>query len=251
MAAKYLVRFDDICPTMNWDRWAEIEDVLSITGIAPILAVVPDNKDSKLMVEPPHPDFWERVRAWQGRGWAIALHGYQHLYVTEDSGIIGLNARSEFAGLSADEQEKKLRAGIDVFRDEGILPDLWVAPAHSFDHTTVSILARLGITTISDGFFFAPHTDEDGVAWIPQQIWRFRSRPAGIWTVCYHHNGWKQADVNRFTRDIRRFRSDIITLDDALEVARFRRRGWLDSVTSAAMLAGIRSKTAIKGIARK
>src|SRR5688572_15384620 len=40
---QYLLRFDDICPTMNWRVWAEIESVLIQREIKPLLAVVPDN----------------------------------------------------------------------------------------------------------------------------------------------------------------------------------------------------------------
>lgn len=66
-AARYLVRFDDICPAMNWDMWGKIETVLRENGVKPILAVVPDNKDPLLDVGAPVSDFWERVRGWQGR----------------------------------------------------------------------------------------------------------------------------------------------------------------------------------------
>ena len=46
--ATYLVRFDDICPTMNWEAWEQVENVLVSEGIRPILAVVPDNRDENL-----------------------------------------------------------------------------------------------------------------------------------------------------------------------------------------------------------
>ena len=41
-------------------------------------------------------------------GWSIALHGYQHLYETNDSGLLGLN-KYEFSGLSYEMQIKKLK----------------------------------------------------------------------------------------------------------------------------------------------
>ena len=72
--ARYLVRFDDLCPTMNWANWRVLEAMLLQAGISPILAVVPDNRDPKLVAGPPAPDFWDHVRAWQARGWAIGLH---------------------------------------------------------------------------------------------------------------------------------------------------------------------------------
>src|SRR5437868_6217961 len=94
---KYLLRFDDICPTMNWKVWSEIEASLVERSLKPILAVVPDNQDPALKVDRALDNFWERVRRWQARGWTIALHGYQHRYVTQHSGIVTVKKKSEFA----------------------------------------------------------------------------------------------------------------------------------------------------------
>src|SRR5690349_25091254 len=38
--ACYLLRFDDICPAMNWTVWAAIEPMLERRGISPLIAVV-------------------------------------------------------------------------------------------------------------------------------------------------------------------------------------------------------------------
>src|SRR5262245_50629556 len=112
MSARYLLRFDDICPTMNWDVWDQIDAILCAEGVTPILAVVPDNQDQELKVSPPNPRFWDRARDWQARGWTIGMHGYEHRFVTSESGILRVNRFSEFAGLPAAEQERKLRAGL-------------------------------------------------------------------------------------------------------------------------------------------
>jgi predicted deacetylase len=197
---------------MNWELWTKIESVLVEHRIAPILAVVPDNQDKKLVVGPAKPDFWDEVRKWQSRGWTIGLHGYQHLYVTGNSGIVGIQPRSEFAGLPADVQENKLRRGIEIFRSEGIEPQLWIAPAHSFDLPTVASLRKFGIATISDGLALAPHTDRNGTFWVPQQLWRFRRRPFGTWTVCFHQNHWTYQQFDQFRRDIQRYRHSITSL---------------------------------------
>src|SRR5436190_22452251 len=90
---KFLLRFDDICPTMNWDIWSEIEATMVRLRIKPILAVVPDNRDPVLQVAPPVSDFWQRVRNWQDLGWTMALHGYQHLYTAKDSGLVALRKK--------------------------------------------------------------------------------------------------------------------------------------------------------------
>ena len=54
--ARYLIRFDDICPMMNWRIWAEIEAILLEKKVKPILDVVPDNQDPHLIMDHPVPD---------------------------------------------------------------------------------------------------------------------------------------------------------------------------------------------------
>ena len=186
--------------------------------ILPILAVVPDNRDPKLRVDEPHPHFWEEVRKWQSWGWTIGLHGYQHAYVTTDAGCMGINRYSEFAGLPASEQREKLRRGIAIFRKEGITPDLWIAPAHSFDTHTLEALQAEGVDVVSDGFFPAPGRDRRGIFWAPQQMWWFANRRRGVWTVCLHHNEWTQARLEQFRDEVKR-RFDQGFLEVAMMVA--------------------------------
>lgn len=194
---------------MNWQVWAEIEAVLVEHRIKPILAVVPDNQDRKLAVAPAQGTFWEHVRKWQERGWTIGLHGYQHAYTTNDRGIVGIQRRSEFAGLSTKVQEEKLQKAVAIFRDKEIVPRVWVAPGHSFDWNTLEALKKVGISVVSDGFALAPHTDSRGVFWIPQQLWKFRWRPFGVWTVCCHHNTWTAQDISQFRQALEKYRHEI------------------------------------------
>jgi len=154
--ATYLVRFDDICPTMNWESWDKIEEVLISLNIKPLLAVVPNNQDEKLKVYRENYEFWARVRKWQSLGWSIAIHGYQHKYQTIEPGLMKLNKYSEFSGLSYEVQSKYLTNSLKIFKNNGICPDLWIAPAHSFDKITVKVLDELGIKVISDGFYTRP-----------------------------------------------------------------------------------------------
>jgi predicted deacetylase len=234
LSAQYLIRFDDLCPTMNWRVWAKIESILVEHQITPLLAVVPDNRDHKLAVAPAHSAFWEQVRTWQARGWTIGLHGYQHTYLTDNGGIVGIQRRSEFAGLSAKVQEEKLRKAVEIFRHEAIEPKVWIAPGHSFDWNTVEALKKVGIVTISDGFALAPHTDSRGVFWIPQQLWKFRWRPFGLWTVCCHPNSWTEQNISQFRQAIREYRPDITDFSTVTSAYRKRKHGPMDSLYAKA-----------------
>lgn len=241
MSARYLVRFDDICPTMDWHAWSRIEPVLHQHGVKPIMAVVPDNCDPHLVAGDAVPDFWARVRRWQAQGWAIALHGHQHLYTTREAGLVGINRYSEFAGLSEAMQRDKLQQALAVFAREGVRADAWVAPAHSFDATTVKLLLEAGVEVVSDGFYRRP-VRHLGALWVPQQLWRFRPMPAGLWTVCFHCNGFGDAVVQAFARDIARYASQIVSLAEACAAPRIGARGGPDAVFAAAWRAALRLK---------
>jgi peptidoglycan/xylan/chitin deacetylase (PgdA/CDA1 family) len=197
----YLLRFDDICPTMNWSVWEEIERTMNHHGVRPILAVVPDNRDPNLVVDLAAPDFWERVRRWQAMGYCIAIHGYQHVYVNRNKGMMRLTPNSEFAGLPYEEQLDKMRKGLAIFAENGVTADAFVAPSHSFDPVTLKVLREVGLKVISDGLWPWPH-EEAGIFWIPQQLWRFGPKSSGVWTVCCHHNRWTRRTLDRFIKDL-------------------------------------------------
>lgn len=228
--AQYLIRFDDICPTMRWTLWNRIEEIMRSQAVRPILSVIPDNKDSHLEFEQADPSFWDRVRQWQSWGWTIGLHGCQHRYTSNAAGIVGIKDASEFAGVSLREQCRLLRNGAKVFRDQGVRPRVWVAPGHSFDRTTITLLSEVGISCISDGLFLTPRRDTDGVLWIPQQLWRFRRLPFGVWTVCFHHNRWSEPQIDGFASAIASFRHSIVGLEEIVQAYRSARRSPVDGV---------------------
>ena len=242
MDAKYLLRFDDICPTMDWRIWTEIEKMLIAFRLRPMLAVVPDNRDPQLHRAPPHPDFWGEVRRWQDWGWAIGLHGYQHRYVTREPGVLGLNARSEFAGLPATAQEEKIQNALAIFARERVQPRLWIAPAHSFDQDTLTILRRHAIDVVSDGFFIFPHRDGQGTFWIPQQMWRFRRMPFGVWTICLHHNQWQAEAFKRFGQSLENFKDKMTAVNEVVAEFGGRHVHGIEKIGAKMMLAALQAK---------
>jgi predicted deacetylase len=244
--ARYLIRFDDLCPTMRWEVWDEVEATLVEHDVRPLLAVIPDNRDDTLRLEPPRADFWERVRGWQGRGWTIGLHGYQHRYVSTDRGLFGWDHRSEFAGLPVEEQREKIDRGLAAFRRHGVRPQAWVAPNHSFDTATLGVLGEAGMDVISDGLALHPYRDRNGMLWIPQQLWWFRPRSMGLWTVCLHPNTWGGREVERFRRDLDRYASRTTDLPSIEDRFGGRRRGPFD----VALAGGRRLRKGIRGSLR-
>ncbi len=237
----YLLRFDDICPTMRWTNWEPIEEILREHDIRPIMAVVPDNRDPELCLEPANPKFWNRVRSWQAAGWTIGLHGFQHTYVTRRPGLYSHRKASEFAGLSTYLQREKLKRALAILRGEGVDSNLWVAPGHSFDRTTVYVLPEVGLTSVSDGFTIFPYTDKEGIFWIPQQLSEkgflsvSSSRPIkpkskGVWTVCFHVNAWTRGEIERFRLEAGRYRRLLRTAPEIHSIYGGRQMDWPDRV---------------------
>jgi predicted deacetylase len=254
-SARFVVGFDDICPTMNWHVWRQVEALLDEHGITPLLAVVPDNQDPKLMVAPAAGDFWQRLRQRRDRGWTIGLHGYQHRYVTARAGLLHANPQSEFAGLPRSEQRHKLERACALLRREGLEPSVWVAPSHSFDETTVDLLPQVGIRAISDGYAFYPFLGRNGLVWVPRQMGRLRPVPFGVWTVRYHINDWGAGDLAAFARDLGRYAPAIVSFDAVLAEYSNRRPSLADRMLHKVLVARGQARTAwrraIKGAAHQ
>jgi predicted deacetylase len=245
MSVKFLLRFDDMCPTINWAVWQKLEDVMIEEDVRPILSVIPDNQDINLHEGQPNEHFWDKVRAWQARGWTIGLHGYQHRYVSKSPGLVGLKPYSEFAGVPFEDQQAKLKLAMEIFAREGVRADCWVAPAHSFDENTVRVLIALGVSTISDGLALYPHRDSQNVMWIPQQLWRFRAVPFGVWTICIHSTDDLYLYSEHFRRCIRQYKHSMTSLPAMAHAYAHRKSSWTDRAFGELWHLAIRAKVAL------
>ncbi len=185
--AQYLLRFDDLCPTMAHDRWRRFESLIAEFRIRPILAVVPENRDTELEFSAPDPAFWERMRTLEARGAAIALHGCRHLCRSQGGSLVPLHRNTEFASVDLATQRAWISEGLGILRGHGLNPMLWAAPRHGFDRNTLEALRAEGITALSDGLARAPVL-RGGVTWIPQQLWEPAEKSRGLWTICIHPN---------------------------------------------------------------
>ncbi len=251
MNARYLLRFDDICPTMDWVKWSRLEPMLLACGVRPLLAVIPDNQDPAFHVSSPRANFWTYLRERQQRdGWAIAMHGLQHRYHAQEvGGLLGLNKNSEFTGLPRAQQQAKIRAGLEVFRGHDVHVDGWIAPAHNFDAVTVDVLLEQGIRFISDGFFHRP-VRHLAACWVPQQLWRFRAMPFGLWTVCLHHAAFVERDFTQLQTDLERFGNRIVSWQDVTRDAAFPDATPLDHAFFRSWQTALACKRQLRGLRR-
>jgi predicted deacetylase len=192
--AQYLLRIDDLCPTVCAERWQQFQLLIEEFRLRPILAVVPDNRDPELQISPSDPAFWDCMRALEARGAAIGLHGYQHRCASRGRSLVDLHRISEFAGVPAAAQRAWIGEGIRILRGHGLNPNIWIAPRHGFDRNTLAALREQRILLLSDGFARAPFL-QGGLTWIPQQLWAPVEKERGLWTICVHPNTARDAEI--------------------------------------------------------
>jgi hypothetical protein len=213
-AARLLIRIDDVCETSNWHVLRQLESVMVEQGVRPIVAIVPENMDDELVVEPPNPSYWDDLVRWQALGYSMALHGYHHTFTQQGGGIINTSPNGEFNGLPESEQFDLLCSGVQELESHGIHPTVWVAPRHSFDWATVAALSKVGIHYVSDGLFVAPRNGPYGSLWIPQQLGRIRRPLFGVMTACLHVNRWEAMEIRQFGKQLAACRGCLTSLEE-------------------------------------
>ena len=219
MSAKYIFRLDDISYDMNFENFCRVRDLFFKYNIKPIIGVIPFNKDKKLKSQIGKEKiteefFWKMVKELQDKGWSISLHGFDHVYISNDCGIFKRNDRAEFAGISYDAQELKIREGKEILENHGLVISSFMAPAHSLDWNTVKALLKNGISCITDGKTAFPY-HEKGMFFVPQ-VWPWpRRKIIGIQTVCLHINLWDDALFKRLENKLKTMKN-IISFEDVL-----------------------------------
>lgn len=206
---KYIVRLDDISWDMNYENYERIKDLLKKYDVRPLIGVIPNNEDESLKEFVREKKigkdcFWEEIRNVQGKeGWCVALHGYNHVYLTKDGGIFHINPRAEFAGLTYEKQNEKIKRGKLIFENEKIRIDAFMAPGHSLDWITVEALLNNEIRIVTDGFSYFPYK-ENGIWFVPQTSPWFRKGLIGVDTVCLHVNSWNDDHFDRLESFLRK-----------------------------------------------
>jgi predicted deacetylase len=248
--AQYLLRFDDLCPTMDFGRWDRFLPLIEEFGIRPILAIVPDNKDRDLERAVPDPEFWGRMRAMEAAGASIALHGFQHLCNNQGKSMVPSHPHSEFAGVSAGIQRQWISSGLKILRGHGLNPCLWVAPRHGFDWQTLEALRAEGIGLVSDGFARVPFT-RAGLTWIPQQLWSPVKKAKGLWTICLHTNTACDSQVDQLRVFLGRHASQFTSVDRVVAEWEPGKLSFVEGIHETAAVWRIQVSRVLKGVSRK
>jgi predicted deacetylase len=215
MRARYLLRIDDVAPNMHWENFYRLESALHAHSIRPLIGVIPDSRDPKLLRQPPCPrDFWSEVHRLRRRGWKVAMHGYQHHYVTAGGGTLAISNKSEFAGLPFAEQLAKLRRGREILHAHGVDTDTFMAPSHSFDRDTERALRETKFRVVTDGLALYPFL-RDGLLFVPQVFSVPRPMPFGVFTFLVHPNTLDEPGLKALCVFLSRHRDRFIDFDTA------------------------------------
>ncbi|MDR3541191.1 MAG: DUF2334 domain-containing protein [Desulfosporosinus sp.] len=221
--AKYIFRLDDISWKMNFSNFNRFREILEKSNIKPLIGVIPANKDAGLIKAATssgigEKEFWEMLyRLHRECGWNIALHGYDHVYISKKAGLLKVHFRSEFAGLGEEEQNQKILQGKKILEEKGLRVAAFMAPAHTFDQTTEMVLERNGITVVTDGYGIYPYKKR-GITFVPQLFARPRKMPFGVYTFCFHPNSMTDEEFERVERFIDQNSSDIISFEEAAKI---------------------------------
>lgn len=208
---KLLIRLDDITPDMNWRNFGLVMEILEKHGIKVLLGVVPDNRDELLCCGKRREDFFDILLKLQEKGHRIAQHGFTHIYDSEDSGILGLNNFSEFAGISLDEQRRRIAEGKKILQRNGIETDIFMAPGHSYDKNTLIVLRELGFHYVTDGFYPQPYTEE-GILCIPCTMLE-GGKGMETDTLCFHLNHRTEEEIQWLDEFITEYKQELHMFD--------------------------------------
>lgn len=247
MPAEYLLRIDDLCPTVHRENWSALRQLIGRHALQPILAVVPANGDPELMIAEPDACFWTDLQTLERQGAAIALHGYRHVCASHGRSLLPLHRASEFAGICEGTQHGWIREGMQILLVHGLHPEIWVAPRHGSDVRTIRALQRAGIRLISDGLTQKP-VRRKGLVWIPQQLWSPSAKSSGLWTICVHPNTMTAADLDLLDSFVQEHASSFTSVARVRQEWRVEEISGLDLIREGLSIAKIRARRRLRGL---
>lgn len=191
---KLMIRFDDLCPNMDWDMWDRADRIMREYSVKPLIGVVPDCRDPELNLMEERKDFWNYIKSLQQDGYVVAMHGYQHIYDKQCRGMINTGYNTEFAGHPYEVQYDKIKRGKMILLKHGILTDVFFAPSHSYDENTLKALHECGFKYISDGKSSRAIYREN-IMCVPCRTGGIpKIHKYGLYTAVFHTNMWSKKE---------------------------------------------------------
>lgn len=218
MDIKILIRFDDICPTMDFVQFRRATDLLDKYNIKPLIGVIPNCADPDLQINNERGDFWDFLSSLQDKGYTIAMHGYEHIFCSPFRGIVTNRIGSEFAGLPLQQQKDKIKQGKSILQQHGFETDIFFAPAHSYDRNTIKALSACGFKYMSDGKSRRAYV-LDGIKMLPcRSAGAANIKGGGYYTSVFHAHEWvrpdKAYDYGNLERTLAKYSQYIVSFSE-------------------------------------
>ncbi len=213
MNKKYYIRIDDLTPGMKKNILNNIVNFFSELEIKPLIAVIPfSEKEDK--------DFWDKIKELQEKWWIIWLHWYNHNLRQNPiwiKSIIPIQDYSEFVWLNYEEQKEKIKKWLNILNKYWIKTNIFVAPAHWLDKTTLKVLKEFNFKYVSDWFWLYPKKI-NWLKFLPQQLWQFRKIHLGYKTICLHLEDFETIN-NSILNKIKRNKKLFWNFNELLQIA--------------------------------
>jgi len=128
-----VVTIHDACPAFSSKIFKFTEEVERL-DIKYNIALVPFFNEKQDL--PRFPEFVDKIKSC--KGCEVALHG---LYHENKNGQF-----DDFHTVTKAAAEEEIRAGLEIFQDIGIKPNVFVPPAWKLNNSSIKILEKLGFT---------------------------------------------------------------------------------------------------------
>ena len=128
-----VVTIHDVCPAFSSKIFKFTEEVERL-DIKYNIALVPFFNEKQDL--PRFPEFVDKIKSC--KGCEVALHG---LYHENKNGQF-----DDFHTVTKAAAEEEIRAGLEIFQNIGINPNVFVPPAWKLNNSSIKILEKLGFT---------------------------------------------------------------------------------------------------------
>ena len=226
---KYIIRLDDVCPEMDWEKFKEVTHLLEAFGVTAVCGVIPCNQSTEFYGKRYEKRFIKEMNKLKEKGWEFAQHGHNHV-LGQGGGHMELNKRGEFPGLSFNEQCDKIAEGKRQMNEWGLDMQYFYAPAHAYDQNTYRALEDCYFEVVLDGIALKPWK-KNGLTFVPQVLWQGRKLPfSGITVICLHPHLMQDDDFGKLYNFLGWNCGEVVSVRYALCEYRNRKRSIIDKI---------------------